>query len=233
VQTLLYQYLPGRNDFAALPPATEWRHVLGMDVGVRDLATYTLASFRQYDPCVYYTEVRGEAATEATAPVSRMAEVIHEFQRVYGQGIGLVMDAGALGLGYQLELLNRFKLNVQAAKKVEKAAAIRLMNDQMRLGNIKAGAGADELRKQWQKLQIDPKTQIEKPTQACDYADAALYAWRACYAFLAVPAPDTTLDGQRRDMVDRVLKERIRAAQGGDTLVGERNRMSSARPFDV
>lgn len=229
--SMLFHYLQVRNDFQQLPQAQEWRHVLGMDVGVRDLATYVLSSFRQYDPCVYVSEVKGEAATETTAPVSRMAEIIGDFRRVYGPTLGLVMDAGALGLGYQLELLNRFKLNVSAAKKTDKASAIRLMNDQFRLGNIKLGPGSEPLKQQYQRLQMDPKTQIEKPNQACDFADAALYSWRTCYAYLAQPAPDTTADGQRRAMVDRVLQDRIRAAQDGGDLARQRREMAQRSPY--
>ena len=43
-----------------------------------------------------------------------------------------------LGLGYQLELRNHFGLDIKAAKKTEKASAIRLMNDQLRaMGDLR------------------------------------------------------------------------------------------------
>lgn len=231
VSTLLFQYSPGRNDFAALPGASEWRYVLGMDVGVRDLATFVLCAFRQYDPCVYIVEVHGERATEQTAPVTRFAEVIRGFQQKYGREMRMVMDAGGLGLGYQLELRNRFSLNVETAKKSEKAVAIRLMNDQFRLGMLKVGPGCGALTDQWQKLQIDPKTQIEKPTQACDFADAALYGWRDCYAYLAQPEPDNSEAGRQRALIDRVLAGKMRG-NGNRDLEQERREMGYQRSYE-
>jgi len=225
--TLLIQYQPGRNDYAALPSASEWRYVLGMDVGVRDLTTYVVLGFRQYDATVYVVEVHGEKATAQTAPVTRMAEVVRGFQRKYGTGMRMVMDAGALGLGWKLELQNRLGLTIDAAKKADKAMAIRLMNDQLRLGLLKAAPGCGALTDQWLKVQIDPKTQIEKPSQPCDYLDAALYGWRECYAYLAAPAPDDSAQGTQRAMVARVLQQRRDAGNTG--LSQERRDMAFTR----
>lgn len=227
--TLLFQYQPGRNDYAALPQATAWRYVLGMDLGLRDLTTYVVMGFRPYDPTVYVIEVHGERATDKTAPVSRMSDVVRGYQRKYGQGLRMVMDAGALGLGWKLELQNRLGLTIDAAKKTDKPGAIRLLNDQLRLGLVKAAPSCGALTEQWLKIQIDPRTQIEKPAQPCDYADAALYAWRECYAYLAAPAPDDSAEGMQRAMVQRVLQQR--RDQGDKGLAQERREMAFT-PFD-
>ena len=225
VSTLLYQYLPGRNDYATLPPETEWRHVLGMDFGVRDLATFVLNSYRPYDPTVYTQEVHGEQG----ADVTRCADIVRGFQQQFGSSIRLVADCGALGLGYALELRNRHGLAIVAAEKKDKPGALRLMNDQLRLGRIKLGPATGALKTQLQKVQIDPRTQIEKPSSACDYADAELYGWRDCYAYLAQPKPDDSAAGQQRAMVQRILAQR--SSYGNPSLERERKEMALG-PFD-
>jgi hypothetical protein len=205
---LLYRYTPGFNDFAEAPYGKEWRYVLGMDLGVRDLSTFILCGFREYDPCVYVLDVHGEPDADAT----RVAEIIRGFRVKYGAATRLVMDTGALGLMLANELRHRHSLVIEAAKKTEKAAAIRMMNDQLRLGNVKVGPGCHALTDQWNKLQIDPKTQIEKPAMACDYADGALYAWRDCWAYLAKPAPDNSPAAQQAAMIARIMEQRTQAS---------------------
>ena len=202
--TLLYNYLPGRNDFDALPAAKEWQHVLGMDFGSRDLTTFVVNSFRQYDKTVYTSEAHGEKMA-GKAGVTRTAEIIRGYQVKFGAGLQLVADCGALGLFIGDELRNRYSLPIIAAKKQEKAAAIRLLNDQLRLGLKRYGPNTGALKDQLVRLQIDPRTQIEKSAQACDFADADLYGWRHCYGYLAKPEPDNTEDGRRREMIDRVM----------------------------
>lgn len=218
---LLYTYMPGRNDYETLPQAQHWRHVLGIDVGVRDLATYTLASYRDYDPTVYIQESYGEQAKPDTAPVTRMAEVIQGYRRRFGKELRLVMDCGALGLGYALELRNRHRLNITAAKKQEKAAAIRLLNDQLRLGRVKLSSKqCAALAREWMTVKIDPKTQIERKDASCDHADSSLYAWRTCFAYLAKPEPDLSADAQRRALVDRVIAQRMPRGQCHEMAFG-------------
>jgi hypothetical protein len=205
VASQLFQYCAGRNDYDVLPGGEEWHHALGMDPGVRDACAFVLESWRRYDRTVYIQEAYAEVAKATDAPVTRMAEIIRGFQAKFGQAIALSMDCGALGLGYQLELRNRFGLNVEAAKKTEKAAAIEVMNDQLRLGRVKVSARCKALVTQWTKLQIDSKTRIEKPNQDCDLADAALYGWRHVYAYLAQPEPDLSPSAEQRRMIERIL----------------------------
>ena len=205
VNTQLYQYQPGRNDYTELPQANAWQHVLGIDYGSRDLTTFVLNSFRQYDRCVYTSEAYGESMA-GQASVTRSKEIIQSFQQKCGPGLQIVADAGALGLFISDELRVRYGIPVLAAKKQEKAAAIRLLNDQMRLGLKRYGPSTSKLKDQLLKVQLDPRTQIEKASSPCDYADADLYGWRHCYAYLAQPEPDHSVDGQRREMIARVMK---------------------------
>lgn len=204
VNTLLFHYQPGRNDYAVLPPAPEWRYVVGMDVGVRDLSTFVVCAFRQFDPTVYILEafgMNGSAVTE-------FCLMAKSFQAKYGDATIFVQDQGGLGKGYAVELGKYHNLFPRVAAKADKAGYIRLMNDQLRLERVKAGPGAKPLTDQWLRLQMDLKTQIEKPSQACDFADAALYAWRECWAFLAKPEPDMSANAQLAARVQSALEGR-------------------------
>lgn len=208
--SMLYSYQPGRNDYDALPQEMHWRYVLGIDCGIRDLTTYTIAAFRPFDRCVYFPVSYGEKATDETAPITRMAAIVEAYQRRLGMGLQVVGDFGALAKGWQLELQNRFGLNLSASKKQDKPGFIRLMNDQFRLGLIKVGKDCVQLKHQFMTLQVDPKTQIEKPQDPCDYADSALYAWRKCWAYLARPLEDQSEKAQRERMVARILAQRTK-----------------------
>lgn len=231
IASQLFQYCAGRNDYETLPGGEEWHHSLGMDVGVRDMAAFVLESWRRYDRTVYIQEAYGEVAKPTDGPVTRFAEIIRGFQSKFGQAIALAMDTGGLGLAYQLELANRHGIHASAAKKTEKAAAIRVMNDQMRLGRIKLSPRCGDLKKQWTTLQIDPKTQIEKSSQACDLADAALYGWRDAYAYLATPEPDRSPSAEQRAMVERILAQR-QLTEGDRSLARERQAMAWSPRYD-
>lgn len=208
-RTQLYHYQPGRNDYIELPNATQWDHVLGIDYGSRDLTTFVLDSYRKYDACIYTQEAYGEPMA-GKASITRVVEIIHAFQSRFGQDIEIVADSGALGLFISDQLRNEHGLNVLPAKKVEKAGAIRFTNDRFRLGLNKLSPQCEELKAQLLQLQIDPKTQIEKPNQPCDFADAKLYADRHCYSYLAEPEPDRSPAGLQKDLVRNIIARRTR-----------------------
>ena len=204
--TQLYHYQPGRNDFDELPTAALWQHVLGIDYGSRDLTTFVLNSYRQYDRTVYTSEAYGEAMA-GQAGVSRAAEIISGFAAKY-PGLQLVADSGALGLFISDELRKRHQLPIIAAQKKEKASAIRLLNDQLRLGLKRYGPQTGMLKDQLIRLQLDPRTQIEKVGQPCDFADADLYSWRHCYSYLAQPEPDFSAAAQLKARVQKAMQQR-------------------------
>ena len=208
---MLFHYQPGRNDFTELPQAQGWRYVLGVDIGgTIDLTTYNLAAFRPNDRTVYFLNNYGERATEETAPLTRMAAIVETYQRKL-PGLMVAADFGALGVNFQLELRNRMGVSMDKSAKSDKPGTIRLMNDQFRLGLVKLGPNCQQLRHQLMTLVRDPKTQIERPQDDCDYADAALYAWRRCWAYVAKPVEDTSATAERERMVQRIIGQRLRA----------------------
>ncbi len=183
----LYQYLADRNDFEELPTRDDrgrhinWQHVLGIDLGHRDLTTFTLLAWSPQTPKVYGLESRGEEK----AIDSKIASVIKNFQVRYGSGIRLIGDTGGLGLMIVEGLRDRYGIAIEAAVKKEKAAAIRMMNTAFRSGDLLLRKdGCKELIEQLQMLEMDKRTEIEKPSDACDYADSLLYSWRWTFAYV-------------------------------------------------
>jgi hypothetical protein len=209
--TLLYHYQAGRNDFEELPTAPLWQHVLGMDYGSRDLTTFVVNSYREHDRTVYTSFAHGEAMAGKPS-VTRTHEIILWLAAKY-PNLQLVADSGALGLFITDELRHRHGISIIAAQKKEKASAIRLLNDQMRLGFKRYGPATGKLKDQLLKLQIDPRTQIEKPNQPCDFADADLYAWRHCYQYLAQPERDSSPAAQLQERVQRAIARRKENAE--------------------
>jgi hypothetical protein len=226
ISSLLFHYQPGRNDYAALPAAQEWRYVVGMDVGVRDLSTFVVTAFRQYDPTVYVLEAHGMNGNDVTA----FCEVAKSYRIKYPTCL-YFMDQGGLGAGYALELRTRHGIVAYPAKKTDKAGYIRLCNDQYRLGFIKLGPATTALKDQLLRLQMDLRTQIEKPSQACDYCDAFLYAWRGCWAYLAKPEPDHSPDAMLQERVRQTLAQR--GPRPDRELAAERAAMAFRPAYDA
>jgi hypothetical protein len=94
----------------------------------------------------------------------------------------IIADCGGLGKVYAESLTRIYRLPIEAADKMEKAAFIKLMGSDLYSGFIKVIPGHPILP-QWDKLLKDVETGIERLGQECDLSDAALYAWRHAYTY--------------------------------------------------
>lgn len=189
----LYAYMQGRNDYTTLPITDDlgkiirWSYVLGIDLGYRDLTTFTIFAWSKQYPESFCIESYGKAQMLD----NEMAEIIKEYRKKYGT-MKIVADKGALGLRVIENFMHVYGVFIEPAEKTEKAATIRLMNTFFRRGLIKLNPKlCPHLINQLQRLEIDPLTQYEEKTAACDYADSCLYAWRHTYSFLHKPKPQT------------------------------------------
>jgi hypothetical protein len=218
----LYQYLPGRNDFDELPELDasrkriDWQYVLGFDLGHRDLTAFALIAWSQQLPVVYCLEA---FALPPKAIDDDVARVIKNYQlRFNGKYLKLVADTGGLGVMIIEGLQVRYGFNIEAAKKTEKAAHIRLMNAALRKATMMFKRGAcDPLTEQYQKLEMDPRTEIERPQDPCDFADATLYAWRWTYAYTyAPPKEKPSITEQWRDKEREAFERTEKQFPSGD-----------------
>ena len=153
-----------------------WNWVLGIDFGVRDKTSFTVAGWREQDPCVYIAESYGRSGmgpTDAAEEYKALAQH-YEFSTIVG-------DVGGLGKGFAQEMITRHSIPVMPAAKQNKLGFILLANSAFRDGRIKI------VRPKCQQLIAElltvPWAENEKREAEgweCDCADSFLYAWRAC-----------------------------------------------------
>lgn len=175
---LVYAYDPTRNDFDELPEGHAWEHVLGVDVGFRDRTAFVVLAWSEACPAAYVIH----AEHHAKLIPSTIAPIITRLKDKYAARV--VMDCGALGVGYAEEFRQRHGLIIEAAQKTEKMVAIEHLNDDLRAGRLfirDEGPLPEELKV----LQYDtrgqardPNARKEDPHQPNDLCDALLYAHR-------------------------------------------------------
>lgn len=216
--TLVYPFVAARNAIAALPERTpkgypvspsRWRHVIGVDVGTTKdaMAVVVLCA---------HPALRGEFAIHAEAHtkmttdglVGRLRALLRRFPHAT-----IALDSGGMGAAHALEVANA-GLPLVAAKKTEKASAIRVLHDRVIGGRFKllAVPSLDGVRKEWASLGWDDDHLQHHPDQADHYSDATLYALRELRAYntredMEKPPRDIRAD---EDDEDEVVSERPR-----------------------
>jgi hypothetical protein len=181
----LFSYQRERNDYTVLPyndnsgNFINWHYCLGIDVGHRDLTTFTIFAWTDKLPVAYCLESYGKPKMLD----SELANIIKSYQTKYNK-LTIVADRGALGDFIFASLQDRYGFYIEPAEKKEKAATIRLMNTDFRLAKILLNTNTcSALIDQLLRLEMDQETQIEKKSAPCDYADSMLYAWRHVYSY--------------------------------------------------
>lgn len=167
-----------------------WTWILGLDPGIRDRNGIAILGWRDHDPCVYVAEAYAYEGTPTD-----LAEEVRRIMARY-QFAKLVCDEGGMGKAFAEEMRRRHHIPVEPAEKHAKAAAIRLMNADFTRGLIKVvRSKCAQLLEEWTNLPWHENGMREADGYPCDVADAALYAWRACVAFVERPkAPPPTRD---------------------------------------
>lgn len=170
----IYKYNPAVNSYLELDPEKEWFYVLGMDFGFSDDCAWVVLAFNPDEPYVYIVETLNRAGilpTEA-ALITKGFMKRYEFQKIIG-------DTGGLGKPYAEEMRQRHGIPVEPAEKSKRLSAIKMMNDDFRMGRVKIKDGED-LAEEWMKLQWEKVGVKERDGQDNHLSDAALYGWREC-----------------------------------------------------
>ena len=187
-------------------------HVLGIDYGFTDETAFAVVGWNDHDPCAYVVEsFKHQGMTPSDA-----AEAVVELRGRYDFS-RIVADIGGLGKGYAEEGIRRFHLPIEPAEKTNKLGYIRLLNGDLagepaRLRVVEKSARP--LLDEWLELPWHEDRKKEADGFANHCSDAALYAWRACWAFIEKPKPATpaTPELQLRANLDDYW-QRVGAAQ--------------------
>lgn len=163
-----------------LPKRKEWFYVLGMDYGFGDDCAWVVFAFNAEDNCVYIVETINHAGLIPSVA----ADLTYQLWEHY-QFYKIVADSGGAGKSYIEEAKARYnKLNITPAKKTEKSAYIKLMNDDFAMAKIKADPNSDIVQ-EWRRNVWAVIGVKEKDGQDNHLSDAGLYGWRECrhYAY--------------------------------------------------
>ena len=203
----VYRYVAGRNDYETLPTYKKgsWHYVLGCDLGYNDPTAWVVCAWHDHDPALYLVESFKESGLDVTA----VAQRTRELRKRYDFEAMVIDNANKQAVE---EMRRRHDLPWRAADKTGKADFIEIMNGEFILGNIRLSTKSAALAREYAGLIWDDRaeTRQEHPATPNHCADAALYAWRYCYAFLsekpaALPAPGSAAyeDGMEQDDEER------------------------------
>lgn len=179
-------YKPDVNGFHAYGPG--WSHVRGWDLGRTDSMALVYFGFHPDFPDLYevYSWKKSGITSDQVMAEARRIELELELSVVAS-----VADTGGLGALVVDEVGQRTGEHFEAAKKTEKGAHVRLMNDDFTAGHIKlieGSAYSDEIAvlpkvPDWDE-EKKGKPAPEHPRFANHCCDAGLYAWRRAGHFL-------------------------------------------------
>lgn len=160
---------------------SKWSYVLGVDLGYDpDPSAFVVCAYREHDKALYILEATKQTGLDVTA----VAERIKELEKRYDFDRIVIDNANKQAVE---EMKRRHGLALHAADKTGKADFIELMNGDFISGYIKLLPDAKPLADEYAELIWDDKSEQRKEHANCDNhcTDAALYAWRHCYPYLA------------------------------------------------
>jgi hypothetical protein len=205
---LYYKFDPLRNEYTVSdkvrPWGPGWEHVLGWDLGFRDDMALVVWGYHPKFPELY-------EAFSWKKPGALSPEIVGVIEKLERQGIdgtpfniiARVADTGGGGRMYVEEVVNRYGMQFEAAKKTDKYEHVRLFNDDLLGGFIKLQSGsmyAQEIATLPRDLDVDPEKPEEAPAEDPRFpnhcCDAGLYAYRRAWHYLhreevAKPVPGT------------------------------------------
>lgn len=169
---LLYKHDPVRDCYEELPPAIEWSHVMGVDLGFNDAFSIVVWAYSMQCRTAYQVHTFKKSRLGSIAQIEHIARVAER----YGPEC-IVVDPATGGKSVIEDLIERHGLPVQHAQKAAKAATVETLNGQLTAGLLKVLVG-DPLSEEWLGIQKNPMTGIEMPGSEDHASDAALYAFR-------------------------------------------------------
>lgn len=188
--SLVYPYDPIKNKIDRLPTYNqgEWKYILGIDFGFKDATAIVVLAYHEYDNNVYVieSEARNGVIPSEAATWTRKLQEKYPFTKIVG-------DVGGLGKGYAEEMRRRFAIPVQPAQKTDKRGFQELIAGDLKSGNIKVIHSTNKsLIEEWNTIQWNEERTKEDDRYNNHLADACLYAWRECKAYMSESMPEQT-----------------------------------------
>jgi hypothetical protein len=183
---LIIMHMGAHNFVEAMPETkTPYNYILGVDLGFNDASSFTVTAYHDYEKVAYFVQ----SFKKTKMIISAVAEMIEQLRTKFPFE-HLVID-GANKQAVE-EMRQRYSLPLESAEKTEKAFFLKLLDDDLIVGNVKiVKGGCPGLIKEWEDLQWEDLTkQNEDPRCSNHENDSALYSWRKCYHYLATREPE-------------------------------------------
>lgn len=211
---LYYAFNAGRNTFSldeVQPWGPGWSHCLGWDLGFRDDMALVVWGWQEHARDVY-------EAFSWSQPGASSEEVMAQISDLDRRGfnfIAKVADTGGGGKMFVEDVMSRYSQIFEAAKKTDKYAHVKIMNDDLIAGRIRlqrGGAYAQEMSclpkdPNWDILSGKPPGEDPRfPNHRCD---AGLYSYRKSLAFLSQALPPSVPLEDRVEAYDEEMLSRV------------------------
>jgi len=179
--TQLYRFDASRNLVLEYQEPKHPLHVIGVDLGASESKPSTafvvmVAQSSSPVTTVVHSEVRA-GMTEHTIAL-RLKELMTEYEPV-----DIVVDAGALGIGYVRDFQAQYGIPANAAEKRNKLGYRKALNAELERGHVMVWDATNaDLIEELQTVRWDEKGLDAEKGAAIHLSDALLYAWRAVRA---------------------------------------------------
>lgn len=205
-----------------LPEAPDWEYILGIDLGYNDSTAFVVSAFSVELGRICTVESYKQSKLIPSAVAAHVERLRGEYD--FNQ---IVADSGGLGKGYVEEMRQRYGLPIEAAEKRNKLAYIELLRGDLGAGTIQfIGRANQELLDEYALLQWNDSRTLPDDRYEDHLADAQLYAFRACKAFLYEPEELPPKVGTaewyklQEDLLEQDLMKEFRQQQKSSWLSG-------------
>lgn len=174
--------LPHGGRLSEVPEASDWRWVLGVDVGFSGGTAFAVLSWSSE---LGITVVR-ECWRKTGMTPSDVAETIHKFRERHDFD-RIVLDCDGQGKGYLEEMVQRHGLPLFPAQKRKRRHFIDHLNGELSAGKLKAYMPECKqlVEDEWDLLPWNAdRSDVDNRVVPDHCADAVLYGWRECRPWL-------------------------------------------------
>ena len=202
----VFQYTASKNHYTDIEiPVKDRLYVIGVDLGFHDADAFAVMCYSLHSTQVYLVEEYVRQRQDITS----CCEKVHELSEKYGNP-QVIVDSGSIGRKVMEEMITRYSINAEAAKKDEKGGWIQSMRTALRRGDLKIRATSEAVE-EMAKTEWDEKQEgWRKDGFHPNLLDAMVYAFRDIYNMCAVPQepepdrPLTKIEEIQRQMEDRL-----------------------------
>ena len=183
--------------------AGSWTFIVAHDYGIVDSNAIAVAGWEKHDDTVHiYRAFYVPGMVDDVAREHRAVTQEYQQERTIG-------DVGGLGKAFATELQYRHGIPIQQAQKSDKLGHIKLFNGSLERGKIliHADGCADLLAEYPRLMRMRNGTEATGVPNHC--ADAALYAWRECRAYMSVAKPKRETEDERVRRIEEEARREL------------------------